>query len=37
MDDLIVPSKHLPVEPEETQGNLQFPDYEVQSAAHQME
>jgi type IV secretory pathway TraG/TraD family ATPase VirD4 len=37
MDDLIVPSTPLPVEPEETQGNLQFPDYEVQSAAHQME
>ncbi|MGA2891015.1 MAG: type IV secretion system DNA-binding domain-containing protein [Terracidiphilus sp.] len=37
MDDLIVPSTPLPVEPEEAQGNLQFPDYEVQSAAHQME
>jgi type IV secretory pathway TraG/TraD family ATPase VirD4 len=37
MDDLIVPSTPLPVEPEETQGNLQFPDNEVQFAAHQME
>jgi type IV secretory pathway TraG/TraD family ATPase VirD4 len=37
MDDLIVPSTPLPVEPEEAQGNLQFPEYEVQSAGHQME
>ena len=37
MDDLIVPSNPLPVEPEELQGNLQFPEYEVQSTGHQME
>jgi hypothetical protein len=37
MDDLIVPSTPLPAEPEEMQGNLQFPEYEVQSAGHQVE
>jgi type IV secretory pathway TraG/TraD family ATPase VirD4 len=37
MDDLIVPSTPPPVEPEATQGNLQFPEYEVQSAGHQLE
>jgi type IV secretory pathway TraG/TraD family ATPase VirD4 len=37
MDDLIVPSTPLPAEPEEIQGNLQFPEYEIQSAGHQME
>jgi hypothetical protein len=37
MDDLIVPSTPLPAEPEEMQGNLQFPEHEVQSAGHQLE
>ena len=37
MDDLIVPSTPPPAEPEEMQGNLQFPELEVQSAGHQME
>jgi type IV secretory pathway TraG/TraD family ATPase VirD4 len=37
MDDLIAPSSPLPAEPEELQGNLQFPEYEVQSTGHQME
>ena len=37
MDDLIVPSTPLPAEPDEMQGNLQFPEHEVQSAGHQME
>ena len=37
MDDLIGPSTPLPAEPEETQGNLLFPEHEVQSAGHQLE
>ena len=37
MDDLIVPSTPLPVEPEEVQGNLLFPEYVVQSSGHEME
>ena len=37
MDDLIVPSTPLPAEPEEMQGNLQFPEHEVQSVGHQLE
>jgi type IV secretory pathway TraG/TraD family ATPase VirD4 len=37
MDDLIVPSTPLPAEPEEMQGNLLFPEHEVQSAGHQLE
>ena len=37
MDDLIIPSTPLPAEPEEMQGNLQFPEHEVQSAGHQLE
>jgi type IV secretory pathway TraG/TraD family ATPase VirD4 len=37
MDDLIVPSTPLPAEPEEMQGNLQFPEPEVQSTGHQLE
>jgi type IV secretory pathway TraG/TraD family ATPase VirD4 len=37
MDDLIIPSTPLPAEPEEMQGNLHFPEFEVQNAGHQME
>ena len=37
MDDLIVPSTPLPVEPEEVQGNLLFPEHAVQSSGHEME
>jgi hypothetical protein len=37
MDDLIVPSTPLPAEPEEMQGDLLFPEHEVQSAGHQLE
>jgi type IV secretory pathway TraG/TraD family ATPase VirD4 len=37
MDDLIVQNTLPPTEPEGIQGNLQFPEYEVQPAGHQME
>jgi hypothetical protein len=37
MDDLIVPSTPLPAEPDEMQGNLLFPEQEVQSVGHQLE
>jgi type IV secretory pathway TraG/TraD family ATPase VirD4 len=37
MDDLIVPSTPLPVEPEELQGNLLTPEYAVQPPENQME
>jgi type IV secretory pathway TraG/TraD family ATPase VirD4 len=37
MDDLIVPSTPLAADPEAAQGNLQFPEYEAQTAGHQLE
>jgi type IV secretory pathway TraG/TraD family ATPase VirD4 len=37
MDDLIVPSTPLPVEPEAVQGNLLFPEHMVQPSGHEME
>jgi type IV secretory pathway TraG/TraD family ATPase VirD4 len=37
MDDLIVPSTPLPIETQEIQGNLLFPEYVVQPSGHEME
>jgi len=37
MDDLIVPSTPLPPDPEEMQGNLLFPENDIEQAEHPME
>jgi type IV secretory pathway TraG/TraD family ATPase VirD4 len=37
MDDLIVPTTPLPVEPEAVQGNLLFPEHAVQPSGHELE
>ena len=37
MDDLIVPNTPLPPDPEEMQGNLLFPENDIEQAEHPME